>query len=400
MKNKVFGSFAVLSASCLYTYATDDSKAVKEDVQQEVAFAGEEEIAVPQISETEPTQNLMQKTENVRVYIPEHKAEVVTEPDMKLEDIDKGPRIEKIFPEIGWNRCMADTACSVGQWRRWWTYLHMKEPVVMNWLDGLKIKIYPKNEMFRSIYVNGKYDPNMIVVLKAFLKPGDTLLDVGANCGYISLPLIKAIGDNGKIIAIEPSTRDYKRLIENISINKLSEIVKPVKFAMGDRVGSKTMLIASEERSASNTLGMKFAFQGIEKETTEDVNVTTIDNIVNMENLTKVNVIKLDVEGSEVRCLEGAKDTLANFKPVIVMSVNRDALGHSKRTVEQMEKILKENGYKTYGLEKDKFNLCVVDGLSKLYSPIVVCLPDGSQTVSLPTPENINLIEKIKRFFK
>lgn len=385
MKSKIFCSFIVLSAFCEYICANDDVN--KADVQQELAVAEEEDI-VP------ATGDVVVNEVSSKTQLEQHDGAA------EIKNIDVGPQIKEILPIANWNRCMADTASSITEWKRWWTYLKMKDPVVMNWIDGLKLKIYPKNEIFRSIYVNGKYDPNMIVVLKSFLKSGDTLIDVGANCGYISLPLTKTIGSTGRIVAIEPSTRDYKRLTENIALNKLSEVVKPVKLAMGDRIGHKTMLIASEERSGSNTLGMKFAFQGIEKETTEDVNVSTIDNVVNMENITQVNVIKLDVEGSEVRCLEGAKDTIAKFKPTIVISVNGDALAHSKRSIEQLEKILKDYNYEVFGLEKNKFALQTVNGLQKLYSPIIVCLPAGTKPVALPAAENMGVVDKVKRFFK
>lgn len=314
--------------------------------------------------------------------------------------VDVGPGIKEISPILGWNRCMGDTAESISQWKRWWTYLRMKEPVIMDWVDGVKIKIYPTNEVYRSIYVNGKYDPNVTVIVKTLLKSGDTFIDVGSNCGYVSLAVLKKLGKEGKIVAIEPSSRDYKRLVENVDINKLDSQIKTIQMAAGDRLGSKTMLIASEERSNSNTLANKFAFQGIEKAKTEQVNVTTIDNIVDTENLTRVDVIKLDVEGSEARCLEGAAETIKKFRPAIIIGINSEALSYNKRTVADIEKFLADNKYKMYDIKNKSFELVEVKHFEKMDSYVGVCLPEEMPAPTLPKAENIGCFDKVKRFFK
>ena len=348
-----------------------------------------------------------------------HAANAPTNAQEKM-DVDCGPGLEEVYPVQDWNRCMGDTAMNLTQWQRWWKYVRQQPTVVMNWVDGLKIKIYPNNEVFRSLYVNGMYDPNILVVAKSLLKDGDTIIDVGSNCGYLTLPLCKDVGNNGKIIAIEPSTRDYKRLVENVELNGIGNVVKTIQMAVGDRIGQKTMMIANEERSNVNTLGDKFAFQGIEKQSTEDVNVTTIDNIVSSENLSRVDVIKLDVEGSEIRCLEGAKLTIQNFKPALIIRINKDAMVYNQKQIDkkldekgkedveferqhqisQFEKILQEYGYQIFDIVWEPFSLLKVKDLSEVKSTVVVCLPDGQEAPQLPQPPRKSAIEKVEAFFK
>lgn len=316
------------------------------------------------------------------------------------EKIDCGPGYTELLPEKDWNRCLADTATSITSWKRWWQYLKLKDPVIMNWVDGLKIKIYPSNEMFRAIYVSGRYDPNIISIVKTLLQPGDTFIDVGANSGYVSLMVCKKIGPEGRIVAIEPSSRDYKRLVENIQINNLEPVIKSLQVAVGDRLGVKTMLVASEERSNSNTLGNRFAFHGIEKEKTEVVNVTTIDTIVQSENLSAVKVIKLDIEGSEARALEGAKETVQRFRPIIIIGVNSQAIETSKRSMADIENFFKDNDYVIYDVTNSPFALKKVEKFQDVKSVIAVCVPNGTTVPGLPQPLDIGIMDKIKNFFK
>lgn len=320
--------------------------------------------------------------------------------NVNAEDVtcDVGPGTQGILPEQNWNRCLCDTADSMTKWKRWWKYLNMKSPVTMKWLDGLLFKVYPTNEICRAIYVNGYYDPNMVAVLRSFISDGSTFIDVGANCGYISLPLHKFIG-TGKIVAIEPSSRDYKRLVENIELSKLQHIVQSINIAVGDRIGRKSMIIASEERSGSNTLGQMFAFKGIEKDKTEDVNVTTLDNIVESENLQRVDVVKLDVEGSEARCIAGAIETVKKFQPVFVIAINKDALKHSKRSVNDIEHFFKEHNYKMYDIARNVFALKEVESLERLDSPIIVCMPAQKTVPALLSPRKVSICEKVTKFF-
>ena len=72
-------------------------------------------------------------------------------PDNNMEV--SAPAYTKLVPVPCWNRYSADSARTLKEWVRWWKYLRAKEPVMMNWINGLKLRIYPKNEIFRAIFV-------------------------------------------------------------------------------------------------------------------------------------------------------------------------------------------------------------------------------------------------------
>ena len=109
------------------------------------------------------------------------------------EEIVDSPAYNDLLPVPGWNRYSGDTASSIKEWKRWWNYLLLEKSrsgethtVVMKWIRDLYLRIYPGNEVFRSIFVKGIYDPNLVVVVDALLPARGVFVDVGANMGYCS----------------------------------------------------------------------------------------------------------------------------------------------------------------------------------------------------------------------
>lgn len=326
-----------------------------------------------------------------------------TDPDSKSLDIDEkavsAPSYNKLIPIVGWNRYSGDTAFSIGEWKRWWQYISLKKPVVMEWIGGLCLRIYPKNEVFRSLFVKGIYDPNLIVVINALLPAKGVFLDIGSNMGYCSLLMSKAVGEDGRIFAIEPSERDFLRLVDNVNLNRLGN-VNVHRLAVSDKIGKVTISIAPEERSALNTLGTEFSNRGIEKVQTEEVDSTTLDAFVEEEELDRIDVIKMDIEGSELKALNGARDAIEQHRPALIVGINENSLRASNASVEEIEKTLKELRYKMYYLiEKPFFALKETTTLKQVKNDWVICLHESFIPPVLPQPKKEGFLEKVEDFF-
>ena len=314
-------------------------------------------------------------------------------------EVVEAPAYNKLLPVVGWNRYSGDTAFSIKEWKRWWQYISLKKPVVMKWVDGLNLRIYPKNEVFRSIFVRGIYDPNLIVVINALLPAKGVFLDIGSNMGYCSLLMDKVVGEDGRVFAIEPSERDFLRLVDNVNLNKLDN-VNVYRLAISDKIGKVTISIAPEERSALNTLGAEFSNKGIEKVQTEEVDSTTLDAFVEKEGLSKIDVIKMDIEGSELKALSGAKNTIEQYRPALIVGINKNSLEASDASVEEIEKILRELRYKMYYLtETPFFALRETVDLSQVKGNWIICLHESFVPPILPQPKKEGFLKKVKRFF-
>jgi FkbM family methyltransferase len=321
--------------------------------------------------------------------------------EVSIEDVpEASPIYGEVSPVIGWNRYSGDSARSIRGWFRWWSYLRMKEPFIIDWFYGLKLKIHPGNEVCRAIFVRGIYDPNSVVVANYMLTTGCVFVDVGANMGDFSLLASQAVGKSGRIYAIEPSSRDFDRLVENVRINSLQDVIVPRKLALLDRSGVVKLSIACEERSYINTVGGEFAFKGVEKINTEEVVAQTIDEFVENEDIDKIDVLKIDIEGGEFRALKGAKNTIGKHRPSIMLGLNREALKSCGATVKELQEVLDGFNYRIYRIvEEPSFALELVTDVSKIHEKVVFCFPADRDPPILPQPEELSIADKVMNFF-
>jgi FkbM family methyltransferase len=206
-----------------------------------------------------------------------------------------------------------------------------------------KIK-YEKNFIvfFDNIALKFDYNPyydiigTPIPIYFKYYKPkkGDTIVDGGAYTGIFSLIASKLIGEQGTVIALEPDPSNYQKLINNILLNNINNII-PVNKGLWsndtilefNNVGEKGSTFIVDENVDS-----KMA-----------VEVASLDSLVKKYKL-KINFIKLDIEGSEIEAIKGSKQLLK--KNDINLSIASYHLLKGVKTCFQLEELLKEFGYK------------------------------------------------------
>lgn len=380
----------LLSASTNAEEQGGKATEVVEQMGNEATKNNEENIT------TADSENTIKKSEKSTIENEDASLEPVKE-----EPTAEAPAYKKLLPIVGWNRHMGDAARSIRQWKRWVSYLRMKKPIVMKWIDGLVLRIYPGNEVFRALYVRGIYDPNLNVVVNALLPRGGVFIDAGANMGYFSLLASRKIGDEGRIFAIEPSSRDFIRLVDNVNINNLNDVVANYRLAFTDRIGKANITIASEERSGLNTIGAEFGTKGVEKVCTEEVDTTTVDAFVESEKIKDLHVLKLDIEGSEGSALAGARNTIQKFRPAVMLGIKKSALEACGSGFEQLTRELGDLKYVAYKIvqDPDNFRLEKVDDLSKAEVNVVFCLHESIVPPQLPQPEKKSFMDYVRDFF-
>ena len=316
-------------------------------------------------------------------------------------DVVSAPSYTRLVAIRDWDRRSADTAGTLQQWTRWWRYLRMQEPALMNWIDGLVIRIHPNTEVHRSLFVRGIYDPNLIVVVNTLLNKGGTLIDAGAGIGHFTLLASKAVGEHGHIYAVEPSSREFNKLVDNINLNGLQNVICASRCAFSDvSSGNISLSIAHKERNLLSTTGSEFSTKGIEKVASEDVSLTTIDELVLNNRVSRVDVIKLDIEGGELRALNGAARTIAKFRPAIMVGVHPISVKANGASREEIQKFFTNSRYRLYTIVfRPKFELRLVDDLSRDRSKVLFALHESVVPPALPQPELRSIVSSIRDFF-
>ena len=88
----------------------------------------------------------------------------------------------------------------------------------------MRLNLRLGNDVGWCVFVGGMYEANELAFLAAVLEPGMTFVDVGANEGLFTLVGASSVGDGGRVLAVEPSSREFERLGANIALNALDNV--------------------------------------------------------------------------------------------------------------------------------------------------------------------------------
>jgi FkbM family methyltransferase len=165
-------------------------------------------------------------------------------------------------------------------------------------------------------YALGTSEPEIQGLLAELLRPGAVFYDIGANVGFFTVLGARLVGPGGRVVAFEPLPSAAAALRRNVEANSFST-VDVLEAAVDDRGGRATFHLPSSERSTGGRLdGHAIRERG--RETQVDVRVVAIDELVASGELPPPDAVKIDVEGAELRALEGMRDTLTRHRPLLV----------------------------------------------------------------------------------
>lgn len=234
--------------------------------------------------------------------------------------------------------------------KRLWGLLLLKSDkpatLVITWYNNIKLAISQDSEISRCVYIEGVYEPNQFYFLSKFLKKGMIFMDVGANIGLYSLFASRLVGKRGKVLAIEPSRREFNRFKQNLMLNKISNI-KALKIALDESNSIKKFNVAVSPYDGHNSFG-PFGYETTKIDHMEDVTTKTLDKLIQETKIKQIDAIKIDVEGAEVSVLKGALQTLKLLKPVLLMELSDRTLTKQGSKSDQIWKLLTGLSYIIY----------------------------------------------------
>jgi FkbM family methyltransferase len=211
------------------------------------------------------------------------------------------------------------------------------------WLGGTSVDVTLGNDNSLCLYVCGSFEPNEFAFLDRVLKPGMVFVDVGANDGYYTLFAARRVGPGGRVVAVEPSSRERAHLERNLSRNGL-DTVHVVAAALGAREGTVDLHLAHGVHAGHNTLG-DFAHDDVVRTSSERVPLEALDTLVARLGLTRVDMVKVDVEGGEADVVAGARKVLTTMRPLLLMELNDRALRAQGESAERLLRMLQELNY-------------------------------------------------------
>jgi FkbM family methyltransferase len=230
-----------------------------------------------------------------------------------------------------------------------------------------------------SILTQGEWAPDETFLVCDLIKPGWTVLDIGANIGTTALPFARSVGQEGRVLAFEPQLHPFNCLVSTITLNSLSHFVMPLRVAVGDTPGEILVPLLDPTTRGCNFGGCSL----LEKHTTqtEVVPLITIDSL----NLPDCHFIKADIEGMEAAALRGAAKTVDKFRPLIWA----EQLDRFEANKQGLKDFFKANDYKAWKMatklysphnsRRERHNMFVLDDGSPMEDHNVLAVPSEDQ---------------------
>ena len=228
----------------------------------------------------------------------------------------------------------------VGEWI--WTQARPENPFTYVPYDNLILTVEANLKSITTAVLLAQKDwfEAEMELWRTQIRPDMTVIDVGANVGVYTFSAAQRVGETGKVIAIEPFKACVNCLQETSRINQLPW-VKIYEAAASDHCGSAKLSLhnASElnEVISDNSPSSDSA-------NTVTIQCLTLDSLIETENLTRVDWLKIDAEGHEIKVLQGAERLLTEFKPNIIYENIAGAHGSNGAIMEYIQ----AKGYQVY----------------------------------------------------
>tara|TARA_B100000674_G_scaffold489954_1_gene504824 strand:+ start:10256 stop:11221 length:966 start_codon:yes stop_codon:yes gene_type:complete len=285
-------------------------------------------------------------------------------------------------------------------------------PVIRKIFDyQMYLDVYDKGLSYQLIKYR-KREMDHKFLLDKTLKPGSVVLDIGANIGYYALMELNLIGQEGRLIAVEPSPWNVDLLKKNLELNQKTRNVRVVTGAISSSRGKDTFHLAS-----SSNLNTFQNYGTVEKHLTgETLEVDTyrVAEVLTEEELRKgIDLIRMDVEGHEVDVINGMLDEVKEgvLSPSIIfethlsrynkendMSESLKALfdyGYSAKYMASSwqagTEIIKKFGYKEFtSIKTDGCVRAIFENIRSEDAIEIICNTGGARTVYLQSPKESN----------
>lgn len=201
-------------------------------------------------------------------------------------------------------------------------YLIAPTVVLAELPDGSRLFVDLSDVAIGLNVARGLYEPSETAFVKSAVRPGQSVIDVGANIGYYSVLMASLVGSTGHVAAYEPLEGNARLLERSVAENELEKVVSLRRAALGASRSSTELVYLPLETGALNSGGAYLATAGGTLPPHHRAQAVSVEPLDEQELPRPVSFIKIDVEGAEPLVFRGGRSLLTTDRPTILSEIN------------------------------------------------------------------------------
>jgi len=254
--------------------------------------------------------------------------------------------------------------------------------VTVNDFDGnLTVDLCLGEHMQSHIFWYGYYSRDIVLTMNKLLQAGMVVCDVGANIGEISMAAAQRVGAAGHVFAFEPMPALHEKLVFNLSRNRLHQ-VDPVCKGLADKAGiAPIYFAASSFADGTKHEGLGTLYPSEQRASLAgEIELTTLDSFFAEAQPSRLDLVKIDVEGAELDVLRGGERTLARFRPYLILEVQNETAQSAGHEAKDILQFLEQLGYAFFTVgRKARLRPLQPDHLAAFQNVLCVPTQPGTQ---------------------
>jgi len=213
--------------------------------------------------------------------------------------------------------------------------------------------------------IRGTYERETVEAFRKILKPGMTVVDVGAHVGFFTLLAARLVGRGGMVYAFEPNPQVFELLTRNIQENGYQDIVRAIPKAVSNRRDKRRLFVSKFDSGMSSFYPSLCA---TEDSLEVEVETVSLDGFIAEQGWPKIDLVKLDVEGSEVECIEGMRHVIQQNQEIkLIVEFSPESISRSYGSPENLFEMLMGLGCgKFYSIQRVLKEVRIPDDLHEL----------------------------------
>jgi FkbM family methyltransferase len=222
--------------------------------------------------------------------------------------------------------------------------------IVMEYDSQLLIHINTSSLIEWILFFYGSFESEIDKMIKRLLQSGGVAMDVGANIGCHTLIMAAQVGPRGKVVAFEPCPDIFGRLQDNIFLNNFNNVIL-LPWALSNISGELPLHLPRRDVFNRGTASLYFSddWHGENKVL---VPVKTIDEVVADEKLERLDLLKIDTEGNELKVMMGGEDSIKEYRPYIIFEYSINGWESSGYVLDNGYELLTRLNYSLYVIRR------------------------------------------------